>query len=172
SWPTSYFIKTYGKFWLESTGFSLNAAAFAASARRTVMLLGIWQGIVLAIRRNPELNYRTVLRIALFVLAAAQLFSSLAWREALLAVFFPRDMVLYIAIATVASWGYFFWHPEMDRSLAVATSLSVSRVLAFWIVLTTTPYRYALYSHSPPIICLFFTVLPFPPSRAVPWSSL
>ncbi|PYT56753.1 MAG: hypothetical protein DMG46_16545 [Acidobacteria bacterium] len=84
SWPTSYFIKTYGKFWLESTGFSLNAAAFAASARRTVMLLGIWQGIVLAIRGKPELNYRTVLRIALFVLAAAQLFSSLAWREALL----------------------------------------------------------------------------------------
>jgi hypothetical protein len=161
SWPTSYFIKTYGKFWLESTGFSLNAAAFAASARRTVILLGIWQGIVLAIRGKPELNYRTALRIALFVLAAAQLFSSLAWREALLAVFFPRDMVLYIAIGTVASWGYFFWHPELDRSLAVATSLSFSSLLAFRILLNTVPSGYAIYYNGPVILSLFLIVLPF-----------
>jgi len=164
SWPTSYFIKTYGKFWLESTGFSLDTHAFVASARRTLILLGIWQGIVLAMRGKLELNYQTVLRIALFVLAGAQLFSNLTWRETLLAVFFPRDMVLYIAIAAVASWGYFFWHPELDRSLKVAISLSFSSLLAFRILLNTVPSGYSIYYNGPVILSLFLMVLPLLPA--------
>jgi hypothetical protein len=164
SWPTSYFIRTYGKFWLESTGFSLNAHAFAASAQRTLVLLGIWQGIALLVRGIWELNYRTVLRITVFVLAAAQTLSNLTWREALLAVFFPRDMVLYIAIAAIASWGYFFWHPELDRSLAVAISLSFSSLLAFRILLNTVPSGYPIYYNGPVVLSLFLIALPLLPA--------
>jgi hypothetical protein len=160
SWPTSYFMKTYGKFWLESTGFSLNAAAFVDSAKRTLILVGIWQGIALAVRKKQKLDYGTVLRMALFVLAAAQMLSNMTWRDALLAVFFPADMVLYIAIAAFASWVYFFWHPELDRSLAVAITLSFSSLLAFRILLNTVPSGYPIYYNGPVILSLFLIVLP------------
>ncbi len=160
SWPTSYFIKTYGKFWLESTGFSLNAGAFAASGRRSLLLLGIWQGIALVVRKKQEINYRTVLRIAVFALASWQTLSNLTWGEALLALFFPRDMVLYIAIAAFASWVYFFWHPEVDRSLAVAISLSFSSLLAFRILLNTVPSGYPIYYNGPVVLSLFLIALP------------
>ena len=52
SWPTSYFMKTYGKFWLASTGFSITGAALADAAQRTFALLGIAQGFHLLATRK------------------------------------------------------------------------------------------------------------------------
>ncbi len=160
SWPTSYFIKTYGKFWLDSTGFSLNAEAFAASAQRTLILLGIWQGIALVVRWKRELNRETILRTVLFLFAAAQMMTNLTWREALLAVFFPQDMVLYVTIAALVSWVYFFRHPKLDRVFAVAMLLSFSSFLAVRILLKTIPSGYPIYYNGPIVLCLFLITLP------------
>ncbi len=104
TWPTSYFMRVYGKFWLASTGFSLTAADFGASAQRTLILLGIWQGIALVVRWKRDVSFQTILRVVLLLLAAEQLITNLTWREALLAVFFPPDMVTY-ATPVVAPCG-------------------------------------------------------------------
>jgi hypothetical protein len=69
-------------------------------------------------------------------------------------------MVLYIAIAAFASWVYFFWHPEVDRSLAVAISLSFSSLLAFRILLNTVPSGYPIYYNGPAVLSLFLIALP------------
>ena len=36
SWPTSFFMKTYGKLWLQHNGFSLTVPAFRAAASRAL----------------------------------------------------------------------------------------------------------------------------------------
>src|SRR5258707_15628688 len=69
-------------------------------------------------------------------------------------------MVLYIAIAAFASWVYFFWHPEVDRRLAVAISLSFSSLLAFRILLNTVPSGYPIYYNGPAALSLFLIALP------------
>jgi hypothetical protein len=160
TWPTSYFMRVYGKFWLASTGFSLTAADFAASAQRTLLFLGIWQGIALLAswKRPPKLM--TILRIVLFLFAAAQVMANLTWREALLAVFFPRDMVPYAAIAALVFWVYAYRHPEHDRVFAIAMVLSFSSLLAFRILLKTIPSGYPIYYNGPAVLSFFLIVLP------------
>jgi hypothetical protein len=160
TWPTSYFMKVYGKFWLASTGFSLAAADFAASAQRTLLFLGIWQGFALLVRWKRELNLLTVSRIVLFLLAAAHMMTNLTWREALLAVFFPRDMVPYAAIAALVFWVYLFRHPELDRTFALAMVLTFSSLLAFRILLKTVPSGYPIYYNGPAVLSLYLIVLP------------
>ena len=40
SWPGSYFMRTYGKLWLKSTGFTVSASDFADAFSRSIPLLG------------------------------------------------------------------------------------------------------------------------------------
>jgi hypothetical protein len=158
SWPTSYFIKTYGKFWLDSTGFSLSGAAFAESAQRTILFLAVWQGIALMVRREKKVNYRKVLRIALFVLAVADMVINMEWRDALQAVFFPQDMVLYVVIAALVFWVYAFRKPRLGENLSIAMVLSFSALLAFRILLKTIPTGYSIYYNGPVVLSLFLIV--------------
>jgi hypothetical protein len=41
SWPTAYFMKTYGKMWLAGTGFSLTGAAFLGSMFRAMPVAAV-----------------------------------------------------------------------------------------------------------------------------------
>jgi hypothetical protein len=168
SWPTSYFMKVYGKFWLESTGFGLSAAAFAESVRRTVIFLSIWQGIALVIRWKWQQNRWTILRSVLFLLAGARVLISLPWRECLLAVFFPQDMVLYVTIAAILSWVYFYRHPERGRAFAVCLLLSFSSLLAFRILLKTLPEGYSIYYNAPVVLSILLIGLPLLPASENP----
>jgi energy-converting hydrogenase Eha subunit B len=168
SWPTSYFIRVYGKFWLQSTGFSLTAATFAESAYRTLIFLGVWQGIELGVRWKRQLNRWTILRFVLFLLAGAQMVINLTWRDVLLAVFFPQDMVFYVTIAAIVFWAYFFRHPELDRAFAVALLLSFSSLLAFRILLKTLPSGYSIYYNGPAVLSIFLIGLPLLPAPETP----
>jgi hypothetical protein len=169
TWPTSYFMRVYGKFWLASTGFSLTAADFGASAQRTLIFLGIWQGMALVARWRRGLNLLTIFRVVLFLFAAGQLIANLTWREALLAVFFPQDMVPYAALAAFVFWIYFYRHPELDRCFAVAMVLSFSSLLAFRILLKTIPSGYPIYYNGPVILSLFLIAFPLLRSLGLSW---
>jgi hypothetical protein len=89
SWPTSYFMKTYGKFWLALTGFSITGAALADAAQRTFALLGILQGFHLLASWKRTGQREILLRAALFLTALVSLLITQTWHDALCTVFFP-----------------------------------------------------------------------------------
>ena len=60
SWPTSYFMQRYGKFWLKSNGFALDPASLLAALRRTLFPAGIAFAayLVAQYKRSPAKSRR------------------------------------------------------------------------------------------------------------------
>lgn len=54
TWPTSYFMKAYGKIWLHLTGFDLSAGALLAAFGRICMFAGVTIGLRRFLRRNQN----------------------------------------------------------------------------------------------------------------------
>jgi hypothetical protein len=52
SWPTSYFMKTYGKMWLEHTGFNLSGQVLFAAFGRIILFAGVAIGLHLLLQRK------------------------------------------------------------------------------------------------------------------------
>jgi hypothetical protein len=115
SWPTSYFMKTYGKFWLNHTGFSLTAAAFAEAGKQTMVLLAFWQGLHLVLTWKRTDLRSIVLRVMLFLATVAYLLIFFSGRNAWTMIFFPEPMVLYIAMAAIGTLLYFWRQPGIER---------------------------------------------------------
>ncbi len=155
TWPTSYFMKAYGKFWLASTGFGLNSAAFLGSAQRTAILFGVLQGGHLAATWKTVSPRLRIVRLLVGVVAVAGLVAPLSWRDSLLNIFFPQDMVLYVAIAALAAWWHFYRNRYSQRALQLAVLLSFSSLLAFRILLKTQPSGYSIYYNGPAVLSLF-----------------
>ena len=154
SWPTSFFMKTYGKMWLEHSGFNLNAAAFGQAALRA----GFYSGVVLEAycllcwkRLDPRSLY---VRMGLFliILGYYAFYLGLRPQSLLSAIFFPRDMVLYICAASLLAWWHFWRHPGSDGALALALLLIFSGLLAFRILLKMSPDGYAIYYDGPAVL--------------------
>ena len=171
SWPTSYFMRTYGKMWLESNGFTLTFDAFLAAMNRSIPILGI---VVLGfcyfrLKGNGKKN--AILRGTL-ILACVALVSSL-WMgllpavprgSALRAIFFPQDMVLYVSIASLIYWWRFMRGRE-GRSAAVVLVFTFATLLAFRILMGTYPEGYSIYYNGPVVLCflMLWTVI-IPPA--------
>lgn len=165
SWPTSFFMRTYGKFWLATTGLTLSAKAFAKAGQRTIILLGIFQGFHLLVSWKRTPRRLIVLRLVLFLGAllyfAMYLMSieelkygsmHLTWQEALRYVFFPQDMVLYVGVAAIFACWYFWRRLAANPSSAATLTLAFSSVLAARILLMTMPMGYAIFYDGPAIL--------------------
>jgi hypothetical protein len=163
SWPTSYFMKTYGKFWLATTGFSITGGALADAAQRTFAFLGILQGFFLLASWKRTGQREIVLRSALFLTALVSLVITQSWSDALRTVFFPQDMGFYVAVAAAAAWWNFWRHPEEDRAGAMALSLSFAALLAFRILLRVIPWGYAIYYNGPIVLSFLMIARAFVP---------
>jgi hypothetical protein len=163
SWPTSYFMKTYGKFWLALTGFSITGAALADAAQRTFALLGILQGFHLLASWKRTGQREILLRAALFLTVLVSLLITQTWHDALRTVFFPPDMGFYVAVAAVAAWWNFWRHPAEDRAAAVAMLLTFAALLAFRIMLRVIPWNYAIYYDGPVVLSFLMLARPFIP---------
>jgi hypothetical protein len=163
SWPTSYFMKTYGKFWLATTGFSITGAALADAAQRTFVFLGILQGFHLLASWRRTGQREIVLRSALFLTALVSLMITQSWGDALRTVFFPQDMGFYIALAAAAAWWNFWRHPSEGRAAAVALLLSFAALLAFRILLRVIPWGYAIYYNGPVVLSFLMIARAFIP---------
>ncbi len=165
SWPTTYFMKTFGKMWLERSGFALNAAAFREAAIR-----GAFYGVVIVEtwcllwwkRIDPMSLY---LRMGLFlVLLSYYVFYVGFIPQALLsAIFFPQDMVLYIAAASVIALWYFWRHRGTDGALALGLLFIFSAMLAFRVLLKMTPREYAIYYNGPAVLSFLLLALAIVP---------
>ena len=107
SWPTSYFMKVYGKKWLELTGFTISSLAFHEAMFRAIPLVaGLLVSIcVLWWRRSDtrSLSLKVLLVLVALVYFIRVIYLNILPPEqlelTLSAVFFPQDMVLYIVLA-------------------------------------------------------------------------
>jgi hypothetical protein len=152
SWPTSYFMKVYGKVWLEKTGFALSFAAFREALNRDVFFVGILAELYLLARwKRPDARsaiLRVALAAALIIYAVLQHWSPLGILAALV---FPRDMVLYVLIAAVLSILFFLRH-RSNSALAIAILLSLSSLVAFRLLLRMVPGGYPIYYNGPVVL--------------------
>lgn len=168
SWPTSFFMKTYGKIWLEKSGFAVTPAALGQSLLRSVFFVGlILETYWLAVWRR--FNRRSIcVGVALFAALLAYFGLALHWRLLSLfgAIFFPLDMVLYVGIAAVLAAGY-FWNTrasqDSEQGQPVILLLAFSVVLGLRILLRDTPGGYAIYYNGPAILAFLLLARPLIP---------
>ena len=71
-------------------------------------------------------------------------------------------MVLYVVIATIAIWGYFFWL-RGEMTVAIPLAFTYASLSAFRILMGTHPDGYPIFYNGPVILCfllLFCMVIP------------
>ena len=115
SWPTAYFMKAYGKLWLQRTGFELSSAAFRSALKASIPVaaVAIVASILLRWKRSDMVaivaKVGMVLAVIPICLLLVQYLPSSSHlhrlRQVVSAIFFPEAMVLYIAVASLIAWG-------------------------------------------------------------------
>ena len=162
TWPTSYFMKTFGKMRLERTGFSLTAAAFEESLWRAfglgLALLVVYAGFW----RRDKSRHWLLVRTALYFITAfyfVRFFLGYGDPDPLLntlsLVFFPRDMVIYIgSAAPLVFWQW--WTKRSGGKFSISAGLPIlliySSTLAFRILMRMIPSEYAIYYNGPVVL--------------------
>jgi hypothetical protein len=163
TWPSSYFMKVYGKYWLDRTGFSLSLRAFAEAAKETLVFLGCWQGLHLILTWKGTDRRSIRLRAVLFLATVAYLVIFFPASDMLRAIFFPKDMVLYVTVAAMAALLYFWRQPKLQRASGFIFLLIFSSLLAFRILLRMTPGEYAIYYNGPVVLSFLLLLRPLIP---------
>ncbi|HLZ13405.1 MAG TPA: hypothetical protein VKP58_12530 [Candidatus Acidoferrum sp.] len=165
SWPSSFFMKTYGQRWLETHGFSLTLPAFREAIWRTVPIACIavcaycllwWRRID---TRSVLLRVMILLGVVLYFRKSVIFVSPLPipLEEYLQPIFFPSDMVLYVVLATILAWGYFVLRQGKGLRPSVILLLTFSSLLAFRILMATGIVGYSIYYNGP--VVLSFLIL-------------
>jgi len=154
SWPTSYFLRTYGKLWLKSTGMTIDGHAILLAALRTVLLAAIVLGFRQFLRRTRNGARQIFVLAALLVAACAFLVGFLPPRaeEIFRGILFPADMVLYVGIAALACWWHFWKQDASERSAALPILLTFSSLLGVRILLGMNFSGYPIYYNGAAIL--------------------
>jgi len=160
--PGSYFMRTYGKFWLASTGMAINAPAFRAAAFRALFFAAWILGLCCLLlwrRFGARLLLFGILCIALAGLTGPWIVPNTNLDPVLCSLFFPQDMVLYIAIAASIAWLYFWRVGPFSGGILLPFTFTFSSLLAFRMLLNTIPSHYPIYYDGPVVLsflCLIF----------------
>jgi hypothetical protein len=153
TWPTSYFMRRYGKIWLTHTGFSFSGPALIVALQHALVLGGILQGVHLIINPKRYTSYLIYSRGVLFLVSLLSLIMTMDWKNILASLLFPSEMVAYVMVAALASWWYFWRQHSADRNSAIPLLLTFSGLLAFRIMLKMAPWGYPIYYNGPAIVC-------------------
>jgi hypothetical protein len=159
SWPTAYFMKAYGKKWLEASGFTVSASAFSGAFHRTMPVAAVILVcyVLLAWRRSDLRSWlsKFLILLALFVYLKNDYFV-LSLKQStiqlLSATFFPQDMVLYVTLAAVAAWCLLVWKAPSSRKFAIALLLAFSGLLAFRVLMKMRTGGYPIYYNGPVVL--------------------
>ena len=95
-WPTSYFMKTYGKMWLERNGFTVSATAFEDALIRAIPLAAV-----------------------LFATYAI-----LWWKRSDMRAILPKAMIALAVVLYLAKTNYFIFPPMQTVQLLLTTFFS------------------------------------------------
>ncbi len=171
SWPTAYFMRTYGKLWLEGTGFTVSGSAFWQAFHRALPVAAAILTLFVLLRwrrydtRSLFIKALTILGLVWYFFKNDYFVLSLERSLTFLTstVFFPRDMVLYIVIAAVGAWCYLWWRPAPVRNLAIALVFTFSGLLAFRILMRMRTGGYPVFYNGPVVLSfalLLCTIIP------------
>jgi hypothetical protein len=158
SWPTSYFMKNYGQFWLRFTGYHLSLPQLLKGLILTVGFVAFWVGfrfwLLSAVRK---LSLRTA-AIAIALAAGAVAF----WiarperlNDDIAKLVFPRQMVFIVGLAIPLS-AFRFWHSRWSaKNFAILVVMSFGPLLAFRTLLRMLPQGYAIFYNGPVLLAFF-----------------
>jgi hypothetical protein len=156
-WPTSYFMRTYGKVWLENTGFVITTAAFIQAAIRLSVLGAFISVCYWFLRRTQSQNTLIFLAAEVSMIVLAVLVPHVPWQAE--AVFrwicFPQDMVLVCVLTAIPAWWYF--GRNADGNPALPLLFTFSSLLAFRLLMGMQSTGHAIYYNGP--ILLGFLLL-------------
>ena len=152
SWPTSFFMRTYGKAWLAHTGLAFSREALLTSLQHTVLVAGALLALRLLLSEKKK-SLRDYLLLILMGLGMVAYCRLLLWELSLAgavgSVFFPKAMVLYTAVgAAVAGWCW-LREPAPNRAAQLALLLGFSGLLAFRLLFSMSPEGYPIYYNGP-----------------------
>ena len=193
-WPSSYFMRTYGKIWLAKTGFTITGSSFLGALFRAMpvaaaLLVSYWS---LWWKRADKVAIAVKVTLVLaFILYGASFFDAVAGaffpsavglatlsavqrdyfsnevQPLLTAVFFPRDMVLYVVMACGVAWIYFWLARRCGelRGAAIPLILTFSSLLAFRFLMNMSAHGYPIFYNGPVVLSfLLIAVLIVPRS--------
>jgi len=169
TWPGSFFMKTYGRAWLESTGLAVTPTALLQSFLRAAFFAGVLlEGYLLFWRRR--FTTRCVLQCATLLagLAAYAFFAHKEPLDTFTAIFFPQDMVIYVSIAAVVVWWRMLRTDDFEDHLPLALALSFAVLLAFRTLLKTTATGYSIFYNGPVVLSFLILVRPIVPRVNLP----
>ena len=174
-WPTSYFTRTYGQFWLGGTGFELSLPKVLSALLVTVGFVTFWTGFrfwLLSALRN--LSFRNA--GFAFTLAGGAIAFSMTLPERLnddiAKLIFPRPMVFMVGLAIPVAAFLFWRYHWRARELAILVTMTFGLLLAFRILFGMLPYAYAIYYNGPVLLAfcwlLFSIAIPANGGRSDP----
>ena len=152
SWPTSFFMRTYGKAWLANSGLSLTPDVLKETAQRILLFLTVAQGIHVLLSKDRPRQPIFALRVLLLVLACVCLgifersWDAIAW------IFLPQEIPLYVTIAAVAAWRYFLRKPYSEGAAGVALLLTLAALLTLRMLLLLRTWGYSIFYDAPAIL--------------------
>jgi hypothetical protein len=161
SWPTSYFMRTYGSLWLSSKGLALSPIAFLLRAVAPLSIVAIfWWGFRWILgrygRRSWFIGTALLALTALLVLSA---YSELAAKAARWLFFPPAAPFLVVILTPLAAWlcWRYGFAPEYAQILIL---FCLASCVALRILLRMEPFRYSIY-YDGPIVLSYLVVLSF-----------
>jgi Dolichyl-phosphate-mannose-protein mannosyltransferase len=173
SWPTSYFMKTFGSGVLAQEGFKITGSSLGEAALRAAPVGATLAAVYIALHWKRQDFRAQLAKVAALSVSLALLgwtvsvhyFPSERVEQVLRSVFFPADMVLYDCSAALVACGYWLWKRESfdGRRAATLLLLTFSGLLAFRILMKMTPDEVSIYYNGPAVLSfllLLFLILP------------
>jgi len=168
SFPTTSFMRTYGRLWMDRTGLSLTPVALWEAFLRSLFFAGViflvWSMVWW--KRRDTLSWSARGGVLAFLMAFGILHHAEEFNP-LSAIFFPKDMVLYVLIAAVLGCFSYLRQPERKQALALAILFSFAGVLAARLLLHNVPGWYPIYYNGPAILAFFLLLRPIIPRTRI-----
>ena len=167
-WPTSYFTRTYGQFWLGGMGFELSFRKLLSALLVTLGFLIFWTGFRFFLRFVlRKLSLRNALFT--FVSAAAAIAFAMVYLELnapIAKLIFPPPMGFMMALAIPLAAFLFWRYPWRARNLAILLLVTFAPLVASRIVFGMMPHAYAIFYNGPLLLAFCWLLL----SIAIPGS--
>jgi hypothetical protein len=152
----------FGKVWLEHNGFAISLSAFRDALIRSIPVIGVALTLWSVLwgkrfdRRAMLLRLLLVLIVILYFIGSN--YFRFPWpvtaQLILSVIFFPRDMVLYTALACVVAWWYFWRRRDAVPAgdVTILFLLTFSSLFAFRSLIEMMPSGYSIYYNGPVVL--------------------
>src|SRR5215510_11461763 len=156
SWPTSYFMRKYGQYWLRTHGYDLSLSQLQKVVVLTVGFAAFWVGFrfwLLAVFRR--LWFRSICT----ALGAGTIVFWTETPDDIAMLVFPPPMV-FIVVLAIPLTGFLFWRSRLcAQRLASLVLMIFGPLLSFRILFGMVSRDYAIYYNGPVLLAFFLLLL-------------